>query len=56
MSMVLLGGNPLACTVAKAALQVVLEENLASNAEKLGTYFRDKMNEFISKSDFSYIS
>ena len=45
------GGNPLACAVAKAALQVVLEENLASNAEKLGTYFRDKMNEFISKSD-----
>ena len=45
------GGNPLACAVAKAALEVVLEENLASNAEKLGTYFRDKMNEYISKSD-----
>ena len=45
------GGNPLACAVAKAALEVVLEENLASNAEKLGAYFRDKMNEFISKSD-----
>ena len=30
------GGNPLACAVAKAALEVVLEENLASNAEKLG--------------------
>ena len=45
------GGNPLACAVAKAALEVVLEENLASNAEKLGAYFRDKMNEYISKSD-----
>ncbi|MEC8616458.1 MAG: ornithine--oxo-acid transaminase [Bacteroidota bacterium] len=45
------GGNPLACAVAKAALEVVLEENLASNAEKLGAYFRDKMNDFISKSD-----
>ena len=45
------GGNPLACGVAKAALEVVLEENLASNAEKLGAYFRDKMNEYISKSD-----
>ena len=45
------GGNPLACAVAKAALEVVLEENLASNAEKLGAYFRDKMNEYILKSD-----
>ena len=45
------GGNPLACAVAKAALEVVIEENLASNAEKLGAYFRDKMNEYISKSD-----
>ena len=45
------GGNPLACAVAKAALEVVIEENLASNAEKLGSYFRKKMNEYISKSD-----
>ena len=45
------GGNPLACAVAKAALEVVIEENLAINAEKLGAYFRDKMNEYISKSD-----
>ena len=45
------GGNPLACAVAKAALEVVIEENLASNAEKLGAYFRNKMNEYISKSD-----
>ena len=45
------GGNPLACAVAKAALEVVIEENLASNAEKLGAYFRNKMNEYIYKSD-----
>ena len=45
------GGNPLACAVAKAALEVVVEENLAINAEKLGAYFRNKMNEYISKSD-----
>ena len=49
--MVLLLVVILACAVAKAALEVVLEENLASNAEKLGAYFRDKMNEYISKSD-----
>ncbi len=45
------GGNPLACAVAKAALEVVLEENLADNALNLGIYFREKMNDFIAKSD-----
>lgn len=34
------GGNPLACAVAKAALQVVLDEKLAENAEKMGQRFR----------------
>jgi ornithine--oxo-acid transaminase len=38
------GGNPLACAVAMAALQVVTEEKLAENAEKLGQVFRDRMN------------
>ena len=45
------GGNPLACAVAKAALEVVVEEDLAVNAFKLGNYFRQKMNEFISESN-----
>jgi ornithine--oxo-acid transaminase len=45
------GGNPLACAVAKAALEVVVEEDLAGNAFKLGNYFRQKMNEFISESN-----
>jgi ornithine--oxo-acid transaminase len=45
------GGNPLACAVAKAALEVVIEEDLAGNAFKLGNYFRQKMNEFISESN-----
>jgi len=44
------GGNPLACKVALAALQVAIEEDLAGNAEKLGVIFRDKMNEYISQS------
>lgn len=35
------GGNPLACVVAVAALNVVREENLADNAEKLGEIFRE---------------
>ncbi len=35
------GGNPLACKVAIAALEVVKEEKLAERAEKLGKQFRD---------------
>lgn len=34
------GGNPLACAVAEEALQVVIDENLAENALKLGEIFR----------------
>lgn len=37
------GGNPLACKVAIAALDVIRDENLASNAEYLGKIFRDEM-------------
>ncbi len=37
------GGNPLACKVAMAALEVVKEENLAENANKLGIIFRERM-------------
>lgn len=45
------GGNPLAATVATAALEVVQEEKLAQNARKLGILFREKMNEYIQKSN-----
>jgi ornithine--oxo-acid transaminase len=45
------GGNPLSCAVAKAALEVVIDENLAENAFKLGEYFRKRMNDFIQESD-----
>jgi ornithine--oxo-acid transaminase len=37
------GGNPLACKVAIASLQVLKEERLAENSATLGTYFRDKL-------------
>jgi len=33
------GGNPLACAVARAALKVLVEENMVENAEKMGEYF-----------------
>lgn len=44
------GGNPLACKVAMAALDVVYDEKLMQNARKLGNIFRDRMNKYIKKS------
>lgn len=40
------GGNPLACRVAVAALQVVTDEKLAEKAEYLGKIFRAEMEKF----------
>ena len=37
------GGNPLACKVAQAALEVILDEKLAENAFRLGEIFRREM-------------
>lgn len=45
------GGNPLAAKVAIAALEVVRDEQLADNAERLGQLFRSEMNRIIAKSD-----
>lgn len=45
------GGNPLACAVATAALDVVEEENLSERAEKLGEKFRNEIKKVIEKSD-----
>ena len=45
------GGNPLACHVAKAALEVIVEENLADNALRLGDRFRAAMRDLIAESD-----
>ena len=49
------GGNPLACRVAKAALEVIKEENLPENAFKLGNIFRDEINNIIHKSDLLHL-
>ncbi len=38
------GGNPTACAVAMAAMQVVLDEKLAENSVFLGKMFRKRMN------------
>ncbi|NJY63727.1 ornithine--oxo-acid transaminase [Salinimicrobium sp. CDJ15-81-2] len=45
------GGNPVACAVAMAALDVIKDENLAENAEKLGNLFRRKMDDYIRSSN-----
>jgi len=42
------GGNPVACKVGKAALQVIKDEGLAENAERLGKIFRDELNKIES--------
>ncbi|MBI9081203.1 MAG: ornithine--oxo-acid transaminase [Pseudodesulfovibrio sp.] len=35
------GGNPLACAVARAALKVLVEDDLIGNAERMGAYFME---------------
>ncbi len=45
------GGNPLACTVARAALEVVVEEDLSSNAFEMGKIFRKELNDRLSDSN-----
>ena len=44
------GGNPIAAAVAMAALEVVLDEKLAENAEQLGKLFRTELGKFIETS------
>ena len=48
------GGNPLACAVAMAALDVVEDEKLSERAEELGKLFRKEINKIIEKTDLIY--
>jgi len=43
------GGNPLACKVAIAALQVLKDENMCENAATMGAYFREQLRALNSK-------
>jgi ornithine--oxo-acid transaminase len=45
------GGNPIAAAVAIASLEVVKDENLAENADKLGRIFRKGMQALVEKTD-----
>ena len=41
------GGNPLACKVAQAALEIVVDENLAQKSQVLGDLFRKELTDFM---------
>jgi len=43
------GGNPMACAVAMAALEVLVDEQLMMNARKLGKIFRSRMDALADK-------
>lgn len=45
------GGNPVAAAVAMAALDVVKDEQLTENAERLGILFRAEINKYIEESN-----
>lgn len=45
------GGNPMACAVTVAALEVVKNEKLAENAERLGKIFRARMQKLVDSSN-----
>jgi ornithine--oxo-acid transaminase len=44
------GGNPLACKIAQAALEVVVEEDLASKSYDLGMLFREQLERYAATS------
>jgi ornithine--oxo-acid transaminase len=45
------GGNPLAAAVVMAALQVIKDERLAENAERLGKVFRARMTDLMKRTN-----
>lgn len=45
------GGNPIAAAVAIAALEVIKDEKLAENAERLGNIFRKELSDFANEND-----
>ena len=45
------GGNPLACAVAMAALDVVEDEKLSERSEELGQLFRNEIQKITAKTD-----
>jgi len=46
------GGNPLASAAAKAATQIIIEENLVDNSRLVGLYFLNKLKHFVDRYTF----
>ena len=44
------GGNPFAASIAKKSLEIIVEERLPENANKLGKIFRHNINQYIKTS------
>ena len=42
------GGNPLGCAIARAALRVIVDENLVGRSAELGAYFMDRLRQIPS--------
>ncbi len=42
------GGNPLACAIARAALRVLVEENMIERSARMGAYFVDRLKKLKS--------
>ncbi len=42
------GGNPLACAVARKALQVLIKEKMVENSREMGAYFLDELKKIAS--------
>src|SRR5258706_4675615 len=42
------GGNPLGAAVARAAMRVLVEENMVENAAKMGEYFQEQLRKIDS--------
>ncbi|NLD48015.1 MAG: aminotransferase class III-fold pyridoxal phosphate-dependent enzyme, partial [Clostridiaceae bacterium] len=46
------GGNPLACAAGLAVMDIMLNENLVQNSEKMGNYFLEKLSSLAEKYSF----
>lgn len=49
------GGNPLACAVAREALEVVRDERLDQNASRLGEIFRARMQDVVDSNSIALL-
>jgi ornithine--oxo-acid transaminase len=49
------GGNPLACAIARTALEVVKDEELVSRADRLGRHFRNHLAPYAGKGNIDLV-